>query len=80
MNRHHFTPTADAGLLLSLASTLPASATLARKARRLADRLARHPDDRAHDRAAALLSALLSATDVPETADYPLDDLIDPDF
>lgn len=80
MNRAHLAPTADAGLLLSLASTLPASAALARKARRVADRLARHPDARAHERAAALLAALLTATDTPEFADYPLDDLLDPDF
>lgn len=72
-------PVSTIGLLRSLAGALPASAPLARKARRIADRLASGAAPRAvHDRAADLLCDLLNATD--SAGGYPEDGLLDDDF
>lgn len=72
------TQTASIGLILSIASELPPSNRLARKARALADRLGRTPSPRLEDRAAALLSSLLTATDPGLT--FGQDGLIDDRF
>ena len=67
-----------AGLLHSLASTLPAQAPLARRAHALADRLAQGACNRAlQHRAADLLAALLDVADESGFADP---DLLDEEF
>ncbi len=58
----HAEPT-TAGLLLSLQSCLPASASLAKRARRLANALAAPHGRRLEERATDTLAALLDATD-----------------
>lgn len=56
-------PTSTAGLLLSLQSSLPAQAPLARRARAIAPRLNVRHSRALEDRAAGLLAQLLDATD-----------------
>lgn len=61
---HHAAPAGStAGLILSLSACLPPSNPLARRARRLADRLEHHPSRPLQDRASELLARLLDATD-----------------
>lgn len=71
----------EAGMLLSLAAALPdPSCPLARRARRLADRLALHPSRATHKAAADALADLLTACDVDLGA-YDLgDDVLLSDF
>ena len=74
----HTAPTSTAGMLLSLSSMLPASATLCRQARRVAAKLSR-PHDRSLDhRAGDLLARLLDATDTGLT--YTEDGVLDSSF
>ncbi len=79
---HHAAAPANstAGLLLSLASSLPRNArSLERRARATAARLSR-PHTRALDhRAGDLLALLLTAAD-GDMGEYPEEGLIDPDF
>lgn len=78
----HIAPEAStAGLLLSLANSLPASAKpLQRHARHLAACL-RIPHARSVDRRASdMLAMLLTAADCAELAGYPDDALIDSEF
>lgn len=73
----HTNPTTTAGLLLSLAATLPHSAPLARRARRTADRLAHGASERA-THAGDLLADLLTASDAGLA--YPEDGCLDLDW
>lgn len=72
--------TSPAGLLLSLASTLPTSSPLARRARRVAGQLAHGASSRAVARRALDLTADLLASDPLEGSGYAGDLLLDPEW
>lgn len=77
----HYAAHSTAGMLLSLANTLPPKASpLRRQAAHIARQLSR-PHPRELDRKASdLLALLLDATDTPESADYDQDGLLSPSF
>lgn len=68
-----------AGLLLSLAHTLPGSSPLRRRAARIAGKLNRHHTRAVDTTAAALLASLLTATDsgLAQEADGLIDSSFD---
>jgi len=77
----HYAAHSTAGMLLSLANTLPPkSSPLRRQAAHLARQLNR-PHPRSLERKASdLLARLLDATDCADTAGYATDGVIDPAF
>jgi len=75
----HVHQNSTAGLLLSLASTIPSS-PLSRQAKRLASKISRPHDRQLDDKAALVLSRLLTATDCADAADYTEDGVIDRGF
>jgi len=75
----HVHQNSTAGLLLSLASTIPSS-PLSRQAKRLASKISRPHDRQLDDRAASVLSQLLTATDCEDFAGYSTEGVIDAAF
>jgi hypothetical protein len=75
----HVHQNSTAGLLLSLASTIPSS-PLSRQAKRLASKISRPHDRQLDDKAALILSRLLTATDCEDFAGYSTEGVIDPAF
>ena len=77
----HYAAHSTAGMLLSLANTLPPKASpLRRQAAHVARQLNR-PHPRSLERKASdLLARLLDATDTPESAEYETDGVLDAQF
>ena len=75
----HVHQNSTAGLLLSLAASIPSS-PLSRQARRIATKISQ-PHERYLDRKASdLLALLLDATDCADAAGYSTEGVIDPAF